>query len=486
MSGLYVRPSHSSPFNDGSSTDATELIATLSAGVEALEVTAGSLTSASMAVSPATPIITALRHGQSATMQALGDSTGDATNEWFSLLGQQVSAVVDCNVVWLPWNDTNQNYDPPTTLVAGASGDRYVTLATGALQYAATSITGDIEIIAKVNATNYANGTQTLLSKYDTTGNQRGWQLNLTATGRLSWIWSADGIAATTTTSTAAVPFTNGTTGWVRVTFQVNNGSSGNTATYYTSTDGTAWSTLGTPVITAGVTSIFNNTPAYQIGSQGPSFAQPFAGNVYWTQIRNGLAFGPPVAPPLPDDWQQASSATTNTVIFGGSPTLLLVSGSQSGQAISYLDNVTRRPKIQAPHGQDVIFLSSGQNEGLTTGAAWVTALGGWVTNTKAQQPGVPIVILTQNPTNSSGTLINGANDKQIRAARGADTARYGTSQAGVWVVDTYRAFTNLAVQINATDGLHPTHEGDPGVPVGQSGSTVWASYLFVALFRGA
>jgi lysophospholipase L1-like esterase len=167
----------------------------------------------------------------------------------------------------------------------------------------------------------------------------------------------------------------------------------------------------------------------------------------------------------------------SNTVVFSGSPTLLLLAGSQSGQNISYFDNATRRPKLMAQYGQDVILLNDGHNEGNQAGPQWVSLYSTWVSNIRALHPSVPIVCLTQNPTKSPLT----PNQTAVRARRGASLMTWARSQAGVYGVDTYPAFTDLAVQINA-DGLHPTKQGEVGA--GLSGQEKWAAYLHQALFQ--
>ena len=66
------------------------------------------------------------------------------------------------------------------------------------------------------------------------------------------------------------MPFTT-EAGWVRITFDVDNGASGSTATFYTAPDSatepTSWTPLGATVVTAGATSIFSGTSIVEFGS---------------------------------------------------------------------------------------------------------------------------------------------------------------------------------------------------------------------------
>jgi lysophospholipase L1-like esterase len=191
---------------------------------------------------------------------------------------------------------------------------------------------------------------------------------------------------------------------------------------------------------------------------------------VYWIEIRSGID-GRTVVPPLLGDWEQASSSLTDTITFGGSPTLVLLCGSQSGTNISYHDNATRRPKLFTPHGQKLIILSTGQNDS-GANATYVAAYSTWVTNIKALLPNVPVLCLTQNPVTTP--MSNGS--AGIRAARGVALMTWAAAQPGIYGLDTYRAFktasTGLASQLN-TDGLHPN----------PAGSAVWATYVYNQVF---
>ncbi len=143
-------------------------------------------------LSPAGGVASALLRGQTATIQNVGDSTGNETTEWLALLGQTLGGTYDANVVWVPWNDTSQAYDPPTYLRTGAAGERYATFNAGNVTFPAASITGDLDVVAKLRPTAWASGAvQVFAAKYDPAGNQRGWQLSLSASGRPTFSMTA-------------------------------------------------------------------------------------------------------------------------------------------------------------------------------------------------------------------------------------------------------------------------------------------------------
>lgn len=198
------------------------------------------------------------------------------------------------------------------------------------------NITGDIDIRAYVEPETW-NQEQVIAAKWKVerfTGagadNRASWVFQINSDGTLSFIWnngSVDNVfgAYKRVTSTAAVPAA--IRQYVRVTLDVNNGASGNTATFYTSTDGSSWTTLGSAVVTSGTTSIYSsitpltvgalegftdiygltydinsnsmdiNDTVSQIGDNWVPIARPFLGKIYNVSVRNGIA-GTVVASP--------------------------------------------------------------------------------------------------------------------------------------------------------------------------------------------
>jgi hypothetical protein len=151
-------------------------------------------------------------------------------------------------------------------------------------------ITGDIDLRAYVALDDWtpAAASATLISKYITTGNQRSYRLQVATNGTLQLTWSAAGTAASGTVgSTVAPTIADGSPLWVRATLDVDNGASGNTATFYTSTDGSSWTQLGSPVVTAGVTSIYAGTAILEIGAS--EAGSLLAGKLYRAQVLNGI-----------------------------------------------------------------------------------------------------------------------------------------------------------------------------------------------------
>jgi hypothetical protein len=153
----------------------------------------------------------------------------------------------------------------------------------------ALDITGDIDLRALVALDNWTSAaTQRIVSKYDTTTNQRSYTLFVTS-GVIGLLWSNNGTAFNSTFSTIAPTVTDGTQLWIRATLDVDNGAAGNDVKFFTSTNGTTWTQLGTTVTTAGVTSIYSGTAPVEIGSRNVGTTEPLAGKVYRAQILNGI-----------------------------------------------------------------------------------------------------------------------------------------------------------------------------------------------------
>jgi len=115
------------------------------------------------------------------------------------------------------------------------------------------------------------------------------WQLALRSNGVVRFTWSVDG-TATLAVDSAVLPIVNGQRIAVRVTMDVDNGSSQRVIRFYTAPNrlGT-WTQLGSTTTTAGVTSIVSGTRMLEIGSRNTGATEPFDGAIYWFELRNSI-----------------------------------------------------------------------------------------------------------------------------------------------------------------------------------------------------
>lgn len=167
--------------------------------------------------------------------------------------------------------------------LSGVSGEYISTPDT-----AINSIVGDLDIRMKIAPTDWTPASnQTLMAKFVTTGNQRSFLFRLTTTGALALVHSPDGTATATHTSTAVNAFVDGSTHWVRVNVDVNDGVGNFFVRFFTSENGIDWTELGVSQTGAAYT-IFDSTSPIELGSNTNGTAELFNGKIYKAELRRG------------------------------------------------------------------------------------------------------------------------------------------------------------------------------------------------------
>ncbi len=336
--------------------------------------------------------------------------------------------------------------DRPTVILAQEGGygvtagtQKYLALdGTGdyaqAPDAAALDITGDIDIRAKVRLDDYtAAANQVLVSKWDTTGNQRAYSLNVLTTGQLRLIWSTNGTATLQHGSTTAA-FTDGVDYWVRATLDVNDGAGNRVAKFYYSADTTnahedvTWTLLDT-VTTAGTTSIFASTAAARVSGIAPT-ANEMAGRCYAAAILNGIAdAGTVVADPNFTAWSPGDTtgvdAAGNTWTLNGNAYI----AGQESVAITGLPAVLEVPSIDASEWRSDVV--AGDPNTVIVGSATNTAAAGWA-----------------NPQGTSPVLrsfIASSPRVQFQDQPRKWGARIGASKYSAWALNSAAAATRVA-----------------------------------------
>jgi hypothetical protein len=156
-------------------------------------------------------------------------------------------------------------------------------------------VTGDLDLRAHVALEDWTPGAvQALVAKWHDPSAQRSYLLRANTNGALILNWSPDGVNGIRVDSTATVPFTDGQPAHVRATLDVDNGASGRTIRFLTSTDGTTWTQLGTDLVQSGVTSIIASSSNLTVGARSDG-TNPLRGKVLSASVRAGID-GPVVA----------------------------------------------------------------------------------------------------------------------------------------------------------------------------------------------
>ena len=151
----------------------------------------------------------------------------------------------------------------------------------------------EITILVRVRLDDYSTGSeQVLVSKWNPTGDQRSWYFGVDGTGELVFHWSTNGIADGSATSTGAA-FVNGTTYWVTVAFDGNDGA--NRAAFFEySTDDTndyqdvELDQIGSTV-TGAIVNINNSTAEPRIGGIHGATLMP-TGRIYAVAVIEGTS----------------------------------------------------------------------------------------------------------------------------------------------------------------------------------------------------
>jgi hypothetical protein len=181
--------------------------------------------------------------------------------------------------------DKSGNSAENCLVLNGASGNYASTPDSAAL-----SITGDIDLRAKLAATDWTPASDGyVISKISGSANGASYGLVIRPSGILRYIFSTDGTSVTVKDSTVATGVSDFGTKWIRVTHDVDNGAAGYDVKFYTSDDGVSWSQLGATVTTAGTVSIYDSATQIEIGANSTGSGNFVAGRFMRAQIRNGI-----------------------------------------------------------------------------------------------------------------------------------------------------------------------------------------------------
>lgn len=277
--------------------------------------------------------------------------------------------------------------------------------------------------------------------------------------------WTADG-STETTVNASGQAYVNGKTYWIRATLDVDNGGGGYTVAFSTSVDdGTTWVSAGGTTTSAGTTAVHKSAYNYEVGSRAGGSA-PFNGRVYRAELRDGIA-GPNMFPVNIDAWRQVQG--NNGSALGGSPTLYLVNGSESGQNIAYFSAEARLPKMIPKIYRGAYILSTGHNEFHATSDGSVRA---WIDAVKTRVGAGRGYAVMQNPRLATAGKVE--HQKEWVAS-----FREIAISKGLTPIDVYSAFINSGIDLTTlvnADGIHPTQGAN-------SGSSLWADTEYPVIF---
>lgn len=176
---------------------------------------------------------------------------------------------------------------------------------------ASFDITGDIDIRVLVSLDDWTPGTQNQLIARDEGSVDRTWILYMLTTGRPQFVWWDSGGTIRSTSATAAPTVTDGAQLFIRVTLDVDNGAGGNSVRFYSSTDGSNWTQIGTTQTQAFVTSIRATAAQITIGYGQSGYG--LQGKFYEAEVRNGINGTPVFFTNIAGDWKATDGFSYTT-----------------------------------------------------------------------------------------------------------------------------------------------------------------------------
>lgn len=192
-------------------------------------------------------------------------------------------------------------------------------------------VAGDFEIEAEIalDASPPA-ATVTVCGRYGASAATRHHALQITTGGNLKLSWYDSGGTGRSATSTAALSASAGDVVTVKVTVDVDNGSSDCDTTFYE--DGVQ---LGS-VVQLGATSSFQTgtTNVFEVGSIASGATDPFAGDIYSVTVRDGIG-GPTVGLWASSDISSPADTSHSGSTDGRTYTL---NRSSSGHMLNVID----------------------------------------------------------------------------------------------------------------------------------------------------
>jgi hypothetical protein len=147
------------------------------------------------------------------------------------------------------------------------------------------TISGDIDIRCKVAFPSWTPPVDSaLVSKLNSSTNDRSFQLRLSTFGSLTLVISPDGVSTPTVATASGVGFANNAVKWVRATWRQSDGR----VQFFSSDDGAAWTQVGTD-LTLVSGPIFDSTTPIEVGSNNVGTGRNAQATFYRAQVRNNI-----------------------------------------------------------------------------------------------------------------------------------------------------------------------------------------------------
>lgn len=398
------------------------------------------------------------------TVGLAGDSTGDATDEWFYKMLQSIGADDPAlKIVYNAWNDVPQTY-ASSTIKAGTS--RYVIMKEDVFNRVSADLYGSL---ATTGATSW----------FGNSGGAGDWSVDGTAAVATADASNAEVTlvvgALTNSRTKANLEAVSAYAGSMTHDFIVRRASSTDSLRIRITYDnvGNTYQATLRQTIAGTVTTLISGAVTAMPGDRKFSITLDIVGlNI--TMTVNAVTTTATLSQTNADilnagdqqGFQRFSNTTGDRITLFSSQridaprTLTAYNGSRAGSTLDYQQ---ARLSIQYPVPIDLLFISSSHNYGADSAATYKTKLNAFVQAVFALYPETGVVIGSQNPKFAPFSGDQRDNQRaRCRAARAYALAnRYGYLP----VLETFDKETDGGLSKILADGLHPNTDG----------STLWA-----------
>ncbi|MVO87936.1 hypothetical protein GPA10_25050 [Streptomyces sp. p1417] len=217
---------------------------------------------------------------------------------------------------------------------------------------AALDITGDLDLRIEAEASWYAPGAHTLIGKWETSGDQRSYLLQL-VDGLLYFTYSTGGGLSSDSFHSRALPALPRRAA-LRATLDTDNGAGGRDVRFYWApTLAGPWTQFGTTSTLSGTITLHSGTAPLTMGPTDLTLTaprRPIEGRVYAAEVRSGID-GTVVASP---DFTAQTAGATGFTDAAGRTWALTAAAAISDREPRFVGEIASWPTEWQPDGSDV------------------------------------------------------------------------------------------------------------------------------------
>lgn len=215
---------------------------------------------------------------------------------------------------------------------------------------AVLDITGDLDLRIEAEADWYAIGAQSLIGKWEASGNQKAYMLRL-ENGSLVLHHSTDGLSGGAFAQQLPMLPRRAA---LRATLDIDNGAGGRTVRFYWARSiAGPWTEFGTPQTLAGTTATFVSTAPLKVAPADTTVTIqrfPFVGKAFKAEVRSGIG-GTLVANP---DFTAQASGTTSFADSAGRTWTLAGAAAITDRKVRFHGEVSNWPTRWDVSGKDI------------------------------------------------------------------------------------------------------------------------------------